>query len=319
MLQRYELAQKQSLPLKQKISLTKRRIISFYEHMHGNVYVSFSGGKDSTVLLDIVRSIYPGVLAVFCDTGLEYPEIKKFVKTKKNVQTIRPTMSFHQVIKKHGYPVISKEQSMYIRQYRRARELAKEGRITKLLRVRWEGKEMRNGSKRFKISEKWKFLVDAPFVISERCCDVLKKRPFKKFERKSGLKAFLGNMASDSLIRRRIYLREGCTIFEKGKEKSMPLSFWLEKDIWDYIKTKKIPYSSIYDKGIDRTGCIYCMFGIHKEKINRFEVLKKIHPKLYDYCMNVLEIKKVLDYIKENQVKKHKNQSKLNKFAKTKK
>ena len=58
-----------------KIVRSNKRIIDFYNHFDGNVYVAFSGGKDSTVLLDLVRKIYPDVPGVFVDTGLEYPEI----------------------------------------------------------------------------------------------------------------------------------------------------------------------------------------------------------------------------------------------------
>ena len=98
----------QSWPLERKIRVTQTRIMEWYHHYNGQVYVSFSGGKDSTVLLDLARRIYPDIEAVFIDTGLEYPEIKKFVKTFDNVTTIRPEMKFQDVIKKHGYPVISK-------------------------------------------------------------------------------------------------------------------------------------------------------------------------------------------------------------------
>jgi len=103
------LKQRQALPLNLKIELTKRRIKEFYEHFNGNVYVSFSGGKDSTVLLDIVRSMYQNVIAVFVDTGLEYPEVKQFVKSTPNVQILRPKTPFNKVIEEFGYPVISKE------------------------------------------------------------------------------------------------------------------------------------------------------------------------------------------------------------------
>ena len=84
----------QALPLDIKIRKTEIRIREWYEHWGGNVYVSFSGGKDSTVLLDIVRRLYPDVPAVFSDTGLEYPEIKEFVKTFRHLHTFLASLSF---------------------------------------------------------------------------------------------------------------------------------------------------------------------------------------------------------------------------------
>ena len=110
-----ELRTMQSYPLDLKIMKTKLRIqewVSYYG-LEG-VYVSFSGGKDSTVLLHIARELYPNIKALYVDTGLEYPEVKKHVKTWDNVDIIRPKISFKQVIEKYGYPVISKEQSQYI-------------------------------------------------------------------------------------------------------------------------------------------------------------------------------------------------------------
>ena len=65
----------QALPLERKIQISQARIIEFYNRVEGMVYVSFSGGKDSTVLLHLVRSIFPEVKGVFSNTGLEYPEI----------------------------------------------------------------------------------------------------------------------------------------------------------------------------------------------------------------------------------------------------
>ncbi len=70
----------QMLPLSEKIKITRERIIEWYEYWEGNVYISFSGGRDSTVLLHIAKMIYPDITPVFIDTGLEYPEIKSFVK-----------------------------------------------------------------------------------------------------------------------------------------------------------------------------------------------------------------------------------------------
>ena len=116
-----ELKTMQIYPLDLKIMITEQRIIEWVSYYGiDGVYVSFSGGKDSTVLLHICRKLYPNIKALYIDTGLEYPEVKQFVKTWDNVDIIRPKMSFREVINKYGYPVISKEQSQYISQYRNA-------------------------------------------------------------------------------------------------------------------------------------------------------------------------------------------------------
>ena len=99
----------QAMPLSDKVALTEDRIIEFYEHYDGKVVISFSGGKDSTVLLDIARRLFPSIRAVFSNTGLEYPEIQAFVKEHDNVDIVRPKMTFRDVITNYGYPLISKE------------------------------------------------------------------------------------------------------------------------------------------------------------------------------------------------------------------
>ena len=108
-----DLYQMQSLPLKYKIAMTQQRIRGWYDHWDGNVYVSFSGGKDSTVLVDIITKMgYKDIPLVFVDTGLEYPEIREFVKGYGDKVTwLKPKLTFKQVIEKYGYPFISKEVS----------------------------------------------------------------------------------------------------------------------------------------------------------------------------------------------------------------
>ena len=102
------LLQLQALPLDAKVLMTQQRIREWYNHFHGDVMVSFSGGKDSTVLAHIVHKMYPEVPLVFANTGLEYPEIQAFAK-KMGAEFVRPKMRFDEVISKYGYPLISKE------------------------------------------------------------------------------------------------------------------------------------------------------------------------------------------------------------------
>lgn len=103
------LAELTALPLDRKIQISQTRIIEWYTHYKGNVYVSFSGGKDSTVLLHLVRSIFPDVKAVFSNTGLEYPEIRQYATSYPNVDVVTPSMRFDQVVSTYGYPLIGKE------------------------------------------------------------------------------------------------------------------------------------------------------------------------------------------------------------------
>lgn len=175
----YDLKQMQSLPLSAKVVMTKQRIIDWYEFWDGKVYVSFSGGKDSTVLLHLVRSIYPDVEAIFVDTGLEYPEIKQFVKGIDNVTILRPEKTFKQVIEEYGYPVASKEVSECVGQAIRSIQKNNGSYAYRLKKLKGEFLD-KNGHKSTYNIPQWEFLLKAPFKISQECCSVMKKRPVKK-------------------------------------------------------------------------------------------------------------------------------------------
>lgn len=297
------LKQRQSLPLKLKIELSKNRIKQFYEHFDGKVYVSFSGGKDSTVLLHLVRSLFPEVPAVFVDTGLEYPEVRSFVKSFDNVITLRPEMPFNKVITEYGYPVISKEVAQFIEDNRRNPN----GYTAKKFDPNSD--YVKKYGSRFCLA-KWNYLKDSDIKISSQCCRIMKKTPAKKFEKESGLKPFIATMAAESNLRKQEYIKKGCNSFESKRPASTPLGFWTEQDILQYLVENNLPYCSVYgeikqDKngkyyttGAKRTGCMFCMFGVHNEKSpNKFELMRETHPKLHDYCINKLGCGRVLDFI----------------------
>lgn len=345
-----DLKQMQSLPLEAKIRMSEQRIKVWYESwvrfeiynkktkktrfatidrrdifaepplkeneyivsvFDGQAYVSFSGGKDSTVLADLCARVckkYGWTLyLLFVNTGLEYPEIQKFVKTYAEwlrkeykievvLDILRPEMRFDEVIKKHGYPVASKEVAGYVREAKHSK--SEKLRTMRIQRLRGEYRRPDG-----KLSEyncpKWGFLLDAPFEVSDKCCAVMKKKPLDKFAKETGRKGIIGTMAHESRFRRQSWIRYGCNMFDSpSKQLSRPLSFWTERDILQYIKEYNIPYCSVYGDvvsdgdrlkttGCDRTGCIFCMFGCHLEKEpNRFQRLKETHPRQYEYCIN---------------------------------
>lgn len=291
----------------------------------GQVYVGFSGGKDSTVLADLCAKVCERngwtLYLLFVNTGLEYPEIQKFVKTyaewlrtKYKIEVVldivRPEMRFDEVLKTYGYPLVSKSVSHAV----------------DIARRNPNGKVMQNcfteGKKGRFVYTQWKHLLDAPFCISEKCCDVMKKKPAKKYARETGRTPMLATMACESTLRYAKWLKNGCNAFDTKSPSSQPMSFWTEQDVLHYIKKYDLPYCSVYGDirikqkvdnelvfegqmnlidylgeytdedvlettGCDRTGCIFCMFGCHRESApNRFQRLKETHPKQYNYCIN---------------------------------
>ena len=397
---RQELAELQALPLSLKVRLTKQRIREWVNHYGvDGVAVSFSGGKDSTVLLHIVREMYgDSIPGVFCDTGLEYPEIRAFVRTFDNIVWLKPKMNFREVIDCYGYPFISKEVSKrvysakkYLQWYEESRQsltdrqtdrqtvpavwglieiiAGRRYRGTSLVKTLKKGiipselldelfamhsdapangkmlfgtlEHKENGvptgetSKMYDFS-KWRFTIKAPFMISDRCCYVIKKSPLKQYKKETGRVQITAQMACESKLRTTNWLLNGCNLFDAKDPISNPMSFWTEQDVLLYIYQNKIPIASVYGEvvkevevegqldfedlgifelerpvlrttGCNRTGCMFCGYGCHLEPPGegRFERLKVTHPKIYDYIMRPweqggLNYKEVIDWLNEN-------------------
>lgn len=305
-LKEYEFAQRKSLPWELKLYLTENRIREWNDRY--DPYISFSGGLDSTVLLHFVRKVLGNeVPAVFCNTGLEYPEIVEFArKATGEYEEIRPDKNFKAVINQYGYPAISKETALKIRKL-------KHGNLSEKYR-----NYLLNGDERGKfgmLAKKWQYLIDAPFDISDQCCDVMKKKPFKKYCKKSGRYPFVGVTQDEGFMRENLYSKTGCNVYEGSTIKSQPLGFWTRQDILRYVIENDLEISSVYgdiveEKGAyrttgeQRTGCTFCMFGCHlEEQPNRFQRMQKSHPKLHEYCIKPCEkgglgLYKVLDAIR---------------------
>lgn len=331
-----ELKMLQALPLEVKILKTQLRIKEWYEMFSGSVYVSRSGGKDSDVLGDIVKKLYPDVPHVFVNTGLEHDSVRKHGELVAD-ETVKPEMRFDDTILKYGYPIISKEVSQALHEIRNCKNKNQKSYLSRM--QKFNGTKLNdNGFKSQFNMEKWKFLLDAPFKISDKCCNVMKKKPAKSYEKKSGNKAIIGTMTDESRLRKTKWINSGCNSFDNKRKISQPLSFWTEQDILHYIKLNNIEIASAYgdivytdDDGMEydndtfnlgmkltttgesRTGCVFCMFGITHD-VERFVRLKEREPKKYDYVMrggkfddsgmwipeNGLGYKFIIDWLNEN-------------------
>ena len=258
--------------LNQKVDHSLYIIESALAHTNGNAYVSFSGGKDSVILLYLSRIIKPDIKAVFFNTTNEFPEIYQFLK-EVDCLKINPEINLKTVLAKYGFPLVSKEQAQYIREARTTKS-------SKLLHLRLHGRKGNQG----KISNKWQHLIYAPFNISEKCCHILKKYPAYKFEKQNKLLPIIGTSVNESRLRKQKYLSTGCNAFSVNRPASYPLSIWNEKDKWQFIRENNILYCSVYDKGETQTGCMICGFGCHRD--DRFIRLKENHPKAFEIGMN---------------------------------
>lgn len=309
-----------ALDLQDKEILSYEKIDQWYTAWDGKCYVSFSGGKDSTVLAYLAARYLSSFRAppwelnlVFVNTGLEYPEIQKFVneyadwlrrefpRVTVNLVRLRPKMNIRQVVTKYGYSIVSKEVSAYIGNAR----INPTGKSAQRLRGEYLDKD---GGKSPYNCEQWAFLLPAPFLISDSCCKVMKKSPMHRYEHQEKRVPTTAIMAEESRLRMIKWTATGCNAFEGKRPMGKPMSFWTEHDVLRFIVDHQLPYASVYGDivasdgendygatlidcklhctGCQRTGCMLCAFGAHLEKgVNRFERMRHTHPKHYDFCI----------------------------------
>lgn len=309
-----------ALDLEDKVITSYEKLDEWYIAWGGECYVSFSGGKDSTVLaylaaryLSSFRTPPWPLNLVFVNTGLEYPEIQRFVneyadwlrrkfpRITVNLHRLRPKMNIRQVVEKYGYSIVSKEVANCVWLAR------KSGNGTRMARLRGELLDS-DGNPSAYNCEKWGFLLDAPFLVSSECCRIMKKNTAHRYEGRENEKPIVATMADEGRQRFQKWMATGCNAFEGKRPMGKPMSFWTEQDVLRYIVGNQIPYASVYGDivasdgendydttltdcnlhctGCQRSGCMFCAFGAHLEKgENRFERMKHTHPKHYEFCI----------------------------------
>lgn len=228
------------------------------KHGEENFYLSFSGGKDSTVLSHLLDMALPGnkIPRVFIDTGIEYLAIRSFVSElvnqDKRFLMIKPTRSIKAVLEKEGYPFKSKEHSHKVGLYQNG------SRCASVLNYK-EGKSMISCPKALQCQYEEGYGLH----LSDSCCKRLKKEPAHKYERESGRTIAITAMRREEKGQR---AHIGCVLTDsKGKlRKFHPLAV-VDDSFEEWLITREgIKLCKLYypPYNFKRTGCKGCPFSL---------------------------------------------------------
>ena len=225
-----------------------------------NAYISFSGGKDSTVLHYLMDEALPGnnIPRVFSNTGIEYLAIVDFVKqmaaNDPRITTIYPAKKIKEMLEEKGYPFKSKEHAKRVKQYQNSHI------ITEYLKEYLENKGTHFTCPAIL---HYQFTEECKLKISHLCCQELKKKPFHKWEKENGRAiAITGMVKKEGGARAQVQ----CVITDKEGNLTHfhPLAPVTEE--WEkwYIQEKGIKLCKLYypPYNFRRTGCKGCPFAL---------------------------------------------------------
>lgn len=287
-----------------KVAQATHRIEELYYQTNGSCYISFSGGKDSTILLALVKlSIEVGALpqegikAIYCDTGVELQATRDFVEWCKqgyypNIEIIRPKKSFGQVLKEEGKPMKSKMKAQLLHKYKVNNS---QNAFHYLMKA--ESPKTGKSYKKSKIGDKDLHILSNDFNIlaSSKCCDWLKKKPFKDYNIENDIDGYLtgvrsgeGGVRELATLKRLANGGKLCTYVKDGCTVKMPIIDWTDEDVEMFVEKYNVPLSKAYTEyGMTRTGCMGCSFS--RDLKDNLEILYKYEPNRYKASMFYLE------------------------------
>lgn len=314
----------QTLPYEYKISFAKGKAQEFFDEMKGQVFCSV-GGLDSITLLLFLREYVSSDIIGMSVSSLEDKSIQTVHKTLGNVVFLKPYKTKVQVIKEHGYPVISKDKAGKIQLLQKQSEKSATVRHAIMTGTTGAlgGWKTRETGSRMRLPQKWLDLFGgpenakygtnyktAPFKVSPDCCYYMKEKPADDWAKKNGLHPYMGLMASEGGQRQKALMKNGCNYYGKTVQRSCPFAIFTRTDLLQLALDLNAPVPEIYGEikrqadgtlettKAKRTGCTMCGFGIHIEKRpHRFDRLKEASPKEWHFWMYEMGWGKVLDYI----------------------
>lgn len=245
-------------------------------------YVSFSGGLDSLIVSVLIDMALPNnqIPRVFCNTGVEYLETVRFIKrlaqTDSRIKIIVPKRSVKQIFTDFGYPFKSKYHSRILHTYQNS------GNTTCVEKYVNRGDHSQWACPDFL---KYNFTADFPLKVSDRCCYILKKQPFHKYEKESGRHiAITGIRRAEKGNRNNV----ACTVFENGGIKKFhPLAPCDDDFIGWFVLTHKLEINPLYRPPFNfkRTGCVGCPYNMELGK--QLSLLARVQPSEVKRCFNL--------------------------------
>lgn len=278
------------------------------------IYMSFSGGRDSTIMLHMIEDLgwKNKIKIAHFNTTMEFEATTEFVNKKIsegwNIDITKPIKTMPQIYKEYGKPFHSKQASEMIGRLQKHNFNFKDDTyksfdelILKYPKCRAALKWFTGHDRATLVCPKWvkRALVFNEIRIANKCCEFLKKKPAKEYEKANDIVlSIIGVRKSESLARN--YAYKGCVWSDNKHFKFFPLLYFNDRDIEDIVELKNIELSKAYTVyNQKRTGCVGCPFGKnHKEEL---EVLRKFEPKkakIVEYLYNDIY---QLDEFKKNE------------------
>lgn len=292
------------MSLDDKVLIACHRIEDLWHQSEGKCYISFSGGKDSTVVLALIKLCVDaltlpaeGIRAVFDNTGIEMGITVEFVKWCKenwypNIEIIRPEKSFDWCLKTYGKPMKSKLRSEFIGRYQDG------NRSESLMMNLIDGVTKKGARTRGTVlADKDMHMLHPDFEIhaTPKCCTVLKKKPFLKYAKENNVKGMIygirqaeGGARNLNAFERQKKNLQPCTSIKNGIIQKAPIIDWADEDIEEFIQKYNVPLSKAYTEfGFHRTGCMGCPFGL--TIVHNLRYLHDHEPNRYRASMHWLK------------------------------
>lgn len=277
------------------------RIKRDYERSEGQIFLSFSGGKDSTVLAELIKmaQLPTQIPFVFANTRIEFDVTLEFVKNYnyENLIIVMPEKPFGQILKEYGKPALSKNKSEWLNTYQknidnplstaRARQLIS-GQAEK------NGELMGMKTKNALAKKHFNFLhPEQEYKIANKCCTYMKKKPFETFAKENKMNGtFTGVRTAEGGIRALVY--KSCVTVKQKRGKdyymSMPIIDWEDHHVDEFVKRYNVQLSKAYTVyGCERTGCVGCPLAKTENIQKELEMVYEYEPNRYKAAISWLK------------------------------